>query len=233
MARRNRIWYKRLEPQQLLSLIIGVLTAAVSFTYFIYSGKYDMQKARTELEVQKFEIQLLELKRELRRTTDSINYLKDRPIPHSIDSVQIVFDTVAANPNISTENLTEELKKIKREIDKKISLVSQQFESSKFDSLSILSERLKIIEVYVLENPEKALSIPLIENNIEQLKRDQAALQLRMKEDLDRVYSQNQWFIGLMFTLALAVIGLAIGNFLPSKKRSTKQEEQNENKADE
>ena len=30
----------------------------------------------------------------------------------------------------------------------------------------------------------------------------------------DRIYDQNKWFIGLMFTIALGVVALGVSNFI-------------------
>lgn len=39
-----------------------------------------------------------------------------------------------------------------------------------------------------------------------------------MKEGVARVYDLTKWFVGLMFTMALGLIGLAVTNFLKAGK---------------
>jgi len=39
------------------------------------------------------------------------------------------------------------------------------------------------------------------------------------KEEISRVYDLNKWFIGLMFTMTVGLLGLAISNFLRDKKK--------------
>lgn len=59
------------------------------------------------------------------------------------------------------------------------------------------------------------------------MRKDLDAVQDKSKSDIEavrgelaRLYSLIQWFIGLMFTIALGVFGLAIGNIVRGEKRS-------------
>jgi hypothetical protein len=38
-------------------------------------------------------------------------------------------------------------------------------------------------------------------------------------KQIDRIYDLNKWFIGLMFTMAIGLIGLAISNFMQAQKK--------------
>ena len=85
--------------------------------------------------------------------------------------------------------------------------------------LDDLSSRLAALEKSLLDNPEKALSVPLLRQDLENLKLSYRSDGAEYTRQIDRVYDQNKWFIGLMFSMALGLIGLAISNFLQIQKR--------------
>lgn len=70
----------------------------------------------------------------------------------------------------------------------------------------------------ILENPSKALSVPMIRRDLDTLDKNYREGIQRVREEVERMYDLNKWFIGLMFTMALGVLGLAIGNFIQAKK---------------
>lgn len=81
-----------------------------------------------------------------------------------------------------------------------------------------LDKRLKAIEQAVVDSPGKALSVPLLRQELEAAKASsQRDLEAQAKQ-IDRIYDQNKWFIGLMFTMAVGLIGLAVSNFLQARK---------------
>ena len=81
------------------------------------------------------------------------------------------------------------------------------------------SARLERMEKAIMADPEKALSIPL-------LRAELAAMASTYQRDLqayggqiDRIYDQNKWFIGLIGTMALGLVGLGVSNFIQAKKK--------------
>jgi hypothetical protein len=71
-----------------------------------------------------------------------------------------------------------------------------------------------------MNSPEKALSVPLLRQDLENMKISYHSDGVEYTRQIDRVYDQNKWFIGLMFSMALGLIGLAISNFLQIKRRN-------------
>jgi hypothetical protein len=68
------------------------------------------------------------------------------------------------------------------------------------------------------ESPEKALALPLLRKDMDNL-RDSYRRELDATQvEINRVYDQNKWFIGLMITMTLALVGLAVSNFLQLSK---------------
>ena len=84
--------------------------------------------------------------------------------------------------------------------------------------VSSVRQRLDIVDKAIVENPAKALSIPLLRQDLENLKSDYQDNRAEAAKQIDRVYDQNKWFIGLMFTMAIGLIGLAISNFIQARK---------------
>jgi hypothetical protein len=81
-----------------------------------------------------------------------------------------------------------------------------------------ISQRLQIIERGLLESPEKSLSLPLLRADIGRLEESISAHARATADDIDRVYGQNQWFLGLMGTMAIAVFGMALTNLIQIRK---------------
>lgn len=79
--------------------------------------------------------------------------------------------------------------------------------------------RIRNLEEGLLENPVKALSVPLLRNDLENLKRTYRENLESMAKSIDQVYEQNKWFIGLMFTIAIGLISLALSNIIQSRKK--------------
>ena len=85
--------------------------------------------------------------------------------------------------------------------------------------VAALNLRIQTLEDGLLENPEKALAIPLIRKDIQKIEVLYKENIAAMNRDIDRVYDQNKWFIGLMFTMAIGLIGLAISNLVQVWKK--------------
>jgi len=75
-----------------------------------------------------------------------------------------------------------------------------------------------VIELAILDNPAKALELTLLTKDMENLQRNYEADLKSTREEIDRVFDQNKWFLGLMSTMAIGLISLAVGNFLAKPK---------------
>lgn len=83
-----------------------------------------------------------------------------------------------------------------------------------------LNEQQAVINTAIGESTAKTISLPLIRQDIEFIKSRQDAVLADAREQIDRIYDQNKWFIGLMITIAIGVIGLAVGNLYQAGKKS-------------
>jgi hypothetical protein len=79
--------------------------------------------------------------------------------------------------------------------------------------LDAFSERINQYDAAIVEDPTKALSMPLLRRDVENLTEALNAT----RNEVDRVYDQNKWFIGLVVTMTISVVGLAIGSLYETK----------------
>jgi len=87
-----------------------------------------------------------------------------------------------------------------------------------------LRTRLSGLETALMTTPDKALAVPMLKQQLD-------ILQDRTHSDLDsirgeigRLFTLTQWFIGLMFTIAIGVFGLALSNIRRPKGKSVLEE---------
>ncbi|MEZ9392158.1 type I restriction enzyme HsdR N-terminal domain-containing protein [Vibrio splendidus] len=79
--------------------------------------------------------------------------------------------------------------------------------------LNSIQLRLKALEDALTVNPAKALSVPILRKDLDNTEKSLRAELLQTRAEIDRMYDQNKWFIGLMFTIALSVLGMAASSF--------------------
>jgi hypothetical protein len=72
-------------------------------------------------------------------------------------------------------------------------------------------DRLEQLEMGLLQNPEKALSVPLLRQDLDNMKSVYRADTLAAGKQIDRVYDMSKWFLGLMGTMAVGLLGLTVG----------------------
>lgn len=117
-------------------------------------------------------------------------------------------------------------------IDQDVSSLKEEFtnlsqnlsNSNNSDLVSIntqiesLQTRLAAIEKIILEDPVKALDMTLIKRDVDNLTETYdsglASIQETTKSEIERLYKQNQWFIGLMMTMTIGLLGIVFSNFI-------------------
>jgi hypothetical protein len=77
-----------------------------------------------------------------------------------------------------------------------------------------MDQRVSRIESAVGSDPAKALELPLLRKDLELLRERQDLEVTALRQELGRMYELNKWFIGLMCTMAIGVITLAVSNVL-------------------
>jgi hypothetical protein len=85
--------------------------------------------------------------------------------------------------------------------------------------LATTAKRVDGLDAAILDSPTKALSIPLLRQELQGVKTNYQRDIESYNKQIDRIYHQNKWFIGLMFSMAIGLIGLAISNFIQARKK--------------
>lgn len=91
-------------------------------------------------------------------------------------------------------------------------------------SLSSLDSRLGVLERSISENPEKALSIPMLRKDLESMAKLIDGNRLALSVELARVYDQQKWMLGGIGAVLIASIGAlitALFNLLVSKRNNS------------
>ena len=76
--------------------------------------------------------------------------------------------------------------------------------SRRLDAIEAEQSRLSAI---ISESPEKAVAIPLLRRDIDDVKDNQTQVADALKREIDRVYDLNKWIIG---GLAVGVLGILV-----------------------
>lgn len=85
--------------------------------------------------------------------------------------------------------------------------------------ISDLKAGLENLNKIILDNPEKAISIPLIKQQIDNHKEHYDKEFQYSKDEIARVYDMNKWIIGLVFSMLVSLIVLNISNILAKAKK--------------
>jgi len=95
------------------------------------------------------------------------------------------------------------------------------------NDLNTIKGKITQFEDIFLTDPEKAISLVLLKKDFESLKVEYESDLEKNKVEIDRIYNQNNWFIGLLFAMALGLFTTVLSSFLPKrdgdKKNVTKK----------
>ena len=81
-----------------------------------------------------------------------------------------------------------------------------------------LESNIKALESAILADPTKALAVPLLRKDLENTREKFSTEIAQAKLEIERIYDLTKWFIGLMFTIALSVLGMAVSSFYNKNK---------------
>ena len=119
--------------------------------------------------------------------------------------------------------LRDQVKAVESQLSKMATIPSDSAVAVKLlnleQSLSNVTSRLGKLEQVILQDPPKALEMPLFRNQLDSMKTGYQSEILSVKQEIAQVYDLSKWFIGLMCTMAMGIVGLAITNFLKSSKK--------------
>jgi len=81
-----------------------------------------------------------------------------------------------------------------------------------------LRSEVKRLTEAVGQSPEKALAVPLLRKDMDNLREGYRHDLDATQSEINHVYDLSKWFLGTVVTMALALVGLAVSNFLQLKK---------------
>nr|WP_289622793.1 type I restriction enzyme HsdR N-terminal domain-containing protein [Alcanivorax sp.] len=84
-------------------------------------------------------------------------------------------------------------------------------------NISLISARLDALEGALTVNPAKALAVPILRKDLDNTEKNLKAELSQTRAEIDRMYDQNKWFIGIMFTIALSVLSMVASSFFNRK----------------
>ncbi len=89
------------------------------------------------------------------------------------------------------------------------------------NQMSSIREDLEIlttIETAITANPERAMSIPILRRDVDAYKQNATEDLAATRQEIDRLYGLSQWFMGLMGTMAIGMISIAVTNVFRASK---------------
>jgi len=91
------------------------------------------------------------------------------------------------------------------------------------ESQKNLDVRLKALEDALRLDAAKSLAVPLLRKDVDTLQDALRANTVAIQTEMGRLYGLVEWFLGLMFTIALGFFGLAITNYFRSDRKLPKE----------
>ena len=88
--------------------------------------------------------------------------------------------------------------------------------------LQSVEERLSDIEQVILDSPERAIRLTRLDKEIKDLRAQYKSDIESLRQEIVRIYDLTKWFIGLMFTMAIGLLSLAVSNFIQRPEKSSK-----------
>lgn len=140
-------------------------------------------------------------------------------------------------PKSSTQDMAIEIKMLKNKID----ILQQRLNNSSNtqiyenrydynlttvqDNYKSLDDRMGTIERTIADNPERALALITLRQDVDNLKNSRQVDIDESRREMDRLYDFNKWFLVLIFTLNISFIGI-IATYLSRQKQGTSDDEE-------
>lgn len=84
-----------------------------------------------------------------------------------------------------------------------------------------IDSRLKKLEDALMTTPDKSLSLPLLQKDLQSLRETQTKDYIDLKSSLSATQEQNRWFIGLIFSVITLMITLpSLQHFFSKRKNN-------------
>ncbi|RTY73087.1 hypothetical protein EKL97_13235 [Flavobacterium sp. LS1P28] len=120
------------------------------------------------------------------------------------------------NQNIQLQERISELENRLRTKDSTISISSPSEER-----IQDLEKKIETLNNIIIENPEKSLTIPLLNKDIENIKKENELQIELIKDKVETVVDLNKWILGLIFSLLITIV---ISNLAKNKPKNNLEE---------
>lgn len=136
-----------------------------------------------------------------------------------------VVDPKKASDNESREyeaeisSLREQLRNSKRYSDSLVQLKTIGPVNVSDLKFAEIENKLNALNILIMDNPEKAISIPILRGEINHLKEQNGNDVKSLREEIARSYDTNKWIVGLVCTMLISIIALNISNLLSKSKK--------------
>lgn len=196
MAKRGRLYElvrsgELLEKLGLMLAVVSILAAATSF------GLFKRIPGSSATEAVSAEVVLAELEAQ----------------GAQIESAQVTLESIDGRVE-ALESLIATIP----EVPEQSAIVLEMDHLS--DDISSLHASMSNLEEIILDDPLKAVAVPLLRNDLDSLDARLEADILGMRQEVARVYNLATWVVGLMFTLAVGIFVLALTPFFKRKGES-------------
>lgn len=120
------------------------------------------------------------------------------------------------NQNIQLQKRIDELESRLITKDTIISISSPSEER-----IQELEKKIETLNNIIIENPEKSLTIPLLNKDIENIKKENELQIELIKDKVETVVDLNKWILGLIFSLLITIV---ISNLSKNKSKNNLEE---------
>jgi len=193
------------------SAILGIVTVIVTISMMSvlfdsttrFEGTYG-----NELEELNAQLNLMDKKLKELNIKEREICAREEALISAINNPEFRLNTTVENADM--RNLELEISVLHQEIEKLGNQLSDQnsnLDITKIsDNYTSIDNRLSLIETAIIDSPERSLALYTLSNEIENLDHEIRSI---MRE-IDRLYEFTKWFLALMLTMALGVLGLAL-----------------------
>ena len=141
--------------------------------------------------------------------TSDVTWVSDS-IDKRIHELEKSFSQISAELNSVVIANRDSLKKIGNNNVAFAQLINQ---------MEVLKNSVTNLEKVILDNPEKAISLLLIKQQLDNQQDQSKKDYQQTREEIARVYDMNKWIIGLVITMFLSIISLSVSNLLSKNKK--------------
>lgn len=141
-----------------------------------------------------------------------------------------VLESIENKTAIEREQLSDTLKLVKQNVSRleritdlvddrsqtARSIIALQARTDSINTtISLLNQKLDALSSVITSTPEKALALPLIKEDVEDLRAESGRQADEIRGEMNRMYDMNKWLMGLILA---ALVGTIVNNVIQARK---------------